>query len=382
MSYVQSLIEEYEKQRSKGINLIASENILSPAVKKALSSDLASRYHTEWYGGSSLAVEIIEKTEELARKLYNVKHAIVNPLSGNICDLTVLFSFTSPNDKIAMLPFSVGGYPLGLGKFDRKRVDIPADPETLDIDVELTVEMLGKERPELIILGSSFILFPQPVREISKAVKEIGSGQCVFDGAHLLGLIASGQFQDPLNEGAKVLFGSTHKTLYGPQGGIILTNSAEHANAMRNYFEIDLDTGIGLVDNPHMNRIAALGIAIEEMLEDQDYGKRVIQNAKTLAKALDELGVPVRFKERDYTESHQILLDIEPERAEKLCQELEEVGIFIDVAGRIGVAEITHRGMSPPDMGDIAELISDVYSHGPNEEIKSRVLRLGRITQS
>ena len=116
---INEIVEEYESKRREGINLIASENILSPAVKKALASELGGRYHTKWYGGSSLAVKIIERTEELARKLFRAKHAIVNPLSGNICDLAVLFTFTAPGDKVAMLPFSAGGYPLGLEKFHK-----------------------------------------------------------------------------------------------------------------------------------------------------------------------------------------------------------------------------------------------------------------------
>lgn len=368
------VIEKYENTRREGINLIASENIISPAVKKALASELGGRYHTKWYGGSSLAVEIIEKTEELAGKLFRAKHAIVNPLSGNICDLAVLFSFTEPGDKVAMLPFSAGGYPLGLGKFDRKRVNIPADSGTLQINVEETKTALQSEKPSLVILGSSFILFPHPVEDISAAVREYG-GRCVYDGAHILGLVACGAFQDPLVEGAEVLFGSTHKTFYGPQGGILLTDSDEHASVLRNYFEIDLETGIGLVDNPHLNRIAALGVALEEMLADQDYGKKVIENARTMARTLDELGVPVRFKDKGYTASHQVLLDIDPERALGLCRELEKASIFVDTAARLGLAESTHRGFSTADIEEIAVLVHEVYVNGANDGVRDKVRR-------
>ncbi|KYK27820.1 MAG: hypothetical protein AYK23_02110 [Candidatus Proteinoplasmatales archaeon SG8-5] len=368
-------IDRYEKVRSEGINLIASENILSPGVKRALSSDLGGRYHTKWYGGSQIAVDIIERTEELARRLFGVKHAIVNPLSGNICDLTVLFTFTSDGDKVAMLPFDVGGYPLGLGKFGRRRIDLQADPTTYDIDVEKSIAVLETERPSLVILGSSFILFPHPVDEIASVVGNYG-GRCVFDGAHILGLVAGGMFQDPLGEGAEVLFGSTHKTMYGPQGGIILTNSDEHAEGMRRFFDIDLVDGIGLVDNPHVNRIAALGVAIEEMLEDMEYGSNIVKNSKFLAKSLDDMGVPVRFGERGYTQSHQILLDLDNDRALELCHQLEQVGIFIDTAGRIGIAEATHRGYTSDDFTMIAGFIHEVYTKGVDEGIKSRVRAL------
>lgn len=377
ISNIKKLIEQHERLRLKGINLIASENYLSTGVRKALSSDLAGRYHTSWYGGSKIAHKIIEETEELAKQLFKVKHAIITPLSGNICDLAVLFAFTSPNEKVAMVPFTAGGYPLGVDKFNRKHIDIPLNSKTFSIDIEKTKKLIISKKVKLVILGSSFLLFPHPVKQISMFTKNVNFPcQCVYDGSHILGLIACGEFQNPLKEGAEVLFGSTHKTFYGPQGGIVLTNSQRHADALKTFLDLDIESGIGLIDNPHMNRIAALGIAIEEMLEDKNYGKRVIENAQTLAGALDELGVPVRFNDRNYTQSHQILLDIEPKPAEELCHQLEEIGIFIDTGGRIGVAEVTHRGMGPEEMIKIAELISDVYLWRSGEKLKKHVKKL------
>jgi len=371
MSKIQKLIEKHEKLRSKGINLIASENYLSVNVKNALATDLAGRYHTGWYGGSKFAQEIIKKTEELARKLFKVKYAIVTAVSGNICDLAAIFAFTNPNDKVAMLPFSVGGYPLGIHKFNRRRVDIPVNKKNLEINVKATLRMIKKEKVKLTILGSSFIPFPHPVKKISVAIKKFSfPTHCVYDGSHIMGLIACGEFQNPLAEGAEVLFGSTHKTLYGPQGGIVLTNSRKHYELLNEYLAMDLNEGIGLIDNPHTNRIAALGIAMEEMLKDKGYGKRVMKNARTLAQALDESGVPVKFKERGYTNSHQILLDLKPKRAEKLCHTLEKVGIFIDIGGRLGTAEITHRGMNSEAIKKLAKLIAGVYHNKTNVDYK------------
>ena len=371
------LIKAHEKYRKNGLNLIASENYLSTKVREALSSDLAGRYYSEWYGGSKYAQEIVEKTEELACKLFKSKYAIVTPLSGNICDLTALFTFTKPNDKVGILHFSNGGYPLGLEKLNRKPVYLPVHENTFNIDVEKAKKLITQKNAKLTILGSSFILFPHPVKEISEFVKKKGDSKyCVFDGSHVLGLIACGEFQNPLKEGADVLFGSTHKTFYGPQGGIILTNSSEHEKKLRDYLDIDVDTGIGLVDNPHVNRIASLGIAIEEMLEDKDYGKRVIENAKYLAKCLDEKGIPLKFKEFGFTKSHQILLDIDSNRAEEFCHELEKTGIFIDIGGRIGVAELTHIGMGKNEMERIAELISKVFFKDSDEKLKLDVVRM------
>ncbi|MFO7991946.1 MAG: serine hydroxymethyltransferase [Thermoplasmata archaeon] len=359
---ISELIGKHQEKRESGINLIASENHLSGRVREALASDLAGRYESDYYGGSEHAEEIIKRTKELACELFGVKHALVKPLSGNVCDLNVMFSFTNPGNKVAMLPFSGGGYPLGLGKFNRIKVPLPYHDNTYQIDVKRSVKIFMEDDIPLTILGSSYIPFPHPVEEISSYIDEYqGGNKLVFDGSHVLGLIATGVFQDPLAEGANVLIGSTHKTFYGPQGGVILTNSDDLADRMSQYLEIDLETGIGLVDNPHVNRIAALGLALEEMMEDKDYGARVVKNSKALAGALDELGVSMKFADRGYSESHQIFIDEDWDLTGKLCRALDEEGIFIDRTGRIGTAEVTHRGMKKEDMLEIAQRISEVY---------------------
>jgi glycine hydroxymethyltransferase len=359
------------------LNLIASENYLSENVRTVLTSDLGSRYHSDWYGGSKYVREIIQTTEELAKKLFKTKYAIVSSLAGNICDLAALFTFTNPGEKVAIMPMSAGGYPLGAAKFHRQPVYLPAKEKSFELNIDAAEKMLQEEQPPLVILGASFIPFPHPVREITGFLQNADfTTTCVFDGAHVLGLIATGAFQDPLSEGVEVLFGSTHKSLFGPQGGVMVTNSNEHYESLLKYFEVDIETGIGLVDNPHVNRIAALGVAFEELLDDQDYGKRVIENAQTLAKALDELGVPVKFKTRGYTRSHQVFIDIDSDRARKLCHELETVGIFIDEEARLGTAEVTHRGMGAADMESIAQLLAEAYLNGVSDELEQNVKNL------
>ncbi|MEM3421635.1 MAG: hypothetical protein QW835_04410 [Candidatus Hadarchaeum sp.] len=376
-SEIAALVKKHEELRANGINLIASENCLSSAAREALASDLAGRYHSDFYGGSRFAQEIIETTEQLAEKLFRAKHALVSPLSGTMCDLAVMLAFTVPEEKVAMVPFSSGGFPLGVQKFHRRLVQLSVNEQSYEIDLNHARKTIAEERVRLTILGASYILFPHPVKELSQFI-ESEELPCLlgYDGSHVLGLIACGEFQDPLREGAEILFGSTHKSLYGPQGGLILTNSSEHEQKLRNFLDIDLETGIGLVDNPHVNRIAALGVVLEELLRDRSYGRRVVRNAQSLAKALDESGVPVRFKQRGYTQSHQILLDLNPTAAERLCRQLEQVNIFIDVAGRLGVAEVTHRGMGLPEMFKIAEVISSVYKKGPSTELKRKIRQL------
>ena len=371
LSKINSLLKEHEKYRLNGINLIASENILSTKVKAALSSDLAGRYHSYWYGGTKFIAEIIKETEELAKKVFRAKYAIVTSISGNMCDLAVLFAFSKPKDKVAMITLDAGGYPLGVSKFDRELLQLPADPYSYSLKVQDAVKLILENDVKLTILGPSFVAFPHPVSEISQAIS--GTSTFVYDGSHVLGLMACGGFQDPLKEGADVLIGSTHKTLFGPQGGLVLTNSDFHYQKLDEMLGFDVDEGIGLVDNPHVNRIAALGLALEEMASDLEYADRVVENAKALAASLDELGVPVKFKEKGYTETHQLFLDLKFEDATSLGHRLESVGIFMDIAGRIGVAEATHSGMGPPDMEFIAKMISEVFFGKANNEIKSKV---------
>ncbi len=356
------IIEENEKCREEGLNLIASENILSTEARRALSSDLSGRYHSDYYGGTEHIRDIIKKTEELAERLFDVEHAFIKPISGNLCDLNMLFSFSEPGDEVAMIPFSDGGYPLGLEKFDRGRIDIPVKKDSYEVDVKELEALYSEKSPDLTILGASYIPFPHPVKTLSDLL-DVNDRPLVYDGSHVLGLIATGEFQSPLEEGADVLIGSTHKSFYGPQGGLILTDKEEYAETIRRYQDIDLETGIGLIDNPHVNRIAALGITLEEMLEDHDYGKKVIENARALASSLEDQGVPVRFSEKGYTESHQIFLDLDEKRSKELCRELEKEKVFIDITGRIGVAEVTRRGMKENDMVEIAEKISPVYKN-------------------
>jgi glycine hydroxymethyltransferase len=264
-----------------------------------------------------------------------------------------------------------GGYPFGVSKFDRELLELPADPYSYSLKVEESIKLILENNVKLTILGPSFVAFPHPVFEISQAIS--GKSTFVYDGSHLLGLMACRRFQDPLIEGADILIGSTHKSLFGPQGGLVLTNSDSHYQKLDEMLGFDVDEGIGLVDNPHVNRIAALGLALEEMVSDLGYADRVVENAKALEASLDELGVPVKFKERGYSETHQLFLDLKFEDAKALCQRLDSAGIFMDIAGRIGVAEATHIGMDPSDMEFIAKMISEIYFGKANEEIKLKV---------
>ncbi len=377
------LLEEHERWRRTGINLMASENRLPPSALRALASDLAGRYQARGYGGSLNARQVVAETERLAREVFGAGHALVSPLSGNMCVLAVLFAFTSPGDAVGLIPFSAGGNPFGAEKFHRRPAWIRVDPDTLDIDAEETIETLLRERARVAFLGTSFLPFPHPVAKIREGLRRAG-WECLlaYDGSHVLGLIGCGVFQDPLREGADVLMGSTHKSLFGPQGGLILTDSGVIAGQLRKFLELDLEEGIGLVDNPHLNRIAALGTALEELRSDPGYGLRVVENAKALAGALQAAGVPVRFKERGFTASHQVLLDLDAKRANSLCRSLEGYGIFVDVWGRSSTAEVTRSGMGTEEMERIGGWIASVYLGKPPKNLTAEVRRLAARFES
>jgi len=406
-SVISSIIRKQEKLYGETLKLIVSENRLSPAVRAALSSDFAGRYDSEWYGGSGYADEIIRETTGLARKLFGTKYAIVTPLSGNFCDLGVILAFSRSGDAVAMMDKESGGYPFGWEKFSRRFVPLPLTHDPLNLDAGKCTGTINHERPALTILGSSTIPFPHPVKEIAPAAMAVG--KCVFDGSHVLGLIATGAYPHPLkggggrnsggngsdngsssadshgadhsgNDHAQVLIGSTHKSFYGPQGGIVLTDDGDLHEQLSGFLEFHEEGGIGLVDNPHVHRIAALGAALEEMLADMDYGKRVVRNSKTLAAALSESGVPVKFGDHGFTETHQVLLDLEPGEAERYCRELEKVGVFIDIGGRVGTAELTHCGLGESEMEEIAGIMGDVYrDKGDMEKMKNEVRRLAGL---
>ncbi|KAA0015329.1 MAG: hypothetical protein FE041_00330 [Thermoplasmata archaeon] len=327
----------------------------------ALASDLAGRYGDGWYGGSKYAIEIYEKVEKLARKIFNTKHAFITPISGNICDLAIIFSFTRAGDEIVSIPKEHGGYPLSFKKFERRFYPLPMKDYVID------EEKIEERKVPLVLIASSIILFPHPLRRIAKKFDSV----IAYDASHVLGLIAGGQFQQPLKEGANIMIGSPHKSFPGPQGGIVLTNDDEIAEKLAPYLLFDYEQGIGLIDNPHLNRIACLGIVMEGM-NGKHHAKQIVRNAKYLAKCLDELGIAVKYAEKGYTESHQILLDFE---AFNYFKKLEENNIFIDCIGRMGVAEATYIGMKEKEMEKIAHMMADVYKGKNVKEEASKMAR-------
>lgn len=368
-------VRAHHSLRRKGISLLASENRVSKAVREALGSDLAGRYGEDFYGGSRIAQEIKADCEDLARKLFRCKQALVTPTAGNVCDLAAIFAYTREGEKVAMVDRAHGGYPFGWKKFHRAHVPIPYDDATAGVKVDDAKAVLDRERPKLTILGSSLILFPYPIRELSFAAK---MGSYGFDGSHVLGLIQGGEFQDPLREGAQFLIGSTHKSLPGPPGGLILTDDAEVHAKFKAFAEFEDRPGIGLIDNYHPNRVAGLAVALEELQKrGHEYARQVVKNAQALAKALVEEGIPVKYGARGYSKSHQLLLDLTPEKAEAFSRKLETVNLFADRMCRLGTQELAWVGMKEREMERIASWMKQVWD-GETQAVALRVEALAK----
>ena len=374
-----SLVQTHQQWRgTQCLNLIPSENIMSPAVRELLSSDFGNRYtaRDRFYMGTRFTDEMEQYGEKIAMDVFRAEIADLRPLSGHIADLIFLGSFIKPSDKLMCVSPEDGGYPGmwkdGLaGLFNAGTTPFPFSRNDMNIKVEEAKETIKHVKPKVVIFGASLITFQQPVKELTEIAHENDS-IVGFDGSHVMGLIAGGEFQDPLREGACALFGSTHKTFFGPQGGIILAD-AEHGETLKEKIYP------AFVDNAHWNRITALTLALAEMKTfGGAYAKQVIRNAQTLAKALYDYGFPVICKHLGFTQSHQVILNYgDYEQGRMIAEKLQRANIISDCVIRLGTCEVTRRGMKEEEMLSMAELIKRTVIDGEKPEpIKKDVAKL------
>lgn len=372
------------------IPLIASENIPSPAVREAMVSDFGNRYAEGWpgervYAGCTYIDEVETECARLARRLYRARFADVRPVSGVVANLAVYSAFTDPGDVMLAPSIPAGGH-ISHGKREHSGtaglvhgLDIefyPFDAEEMAIDVDRTKKRVrelkrGGRLPRMAMFGGSLFLFPHPVRELSEFLAGYGM-HINYDAAHVAGLIAGGRFQDPLREGAGTMTMSTHKTLFGPQGGLVL-GSAEHAEPIKKA------TFPGLTSSHHIHHMAAKAVAFAEALEfGRAYAAQVIKNARALAGALSGEGFRVLGESRGFTESHQVAVNVlEHSDGGRVEAQLEKANIIVNrqlipgdiKAGRnyfhpggirLGVSEVTRLGMKEGEMQEIAALMARV----------------------
>lgn len=377
----QAIKGEFVRQM-EGMELIASENYVSLAVLEALGSVFTNKYSEglpkkRYYGGQKFTDIIETLAIERAKKLFNAEHVNVQPLSGAAANMIVYSAFLKPNDVVLGMDLSHGGhlthghpvtFPAKIYKFIRYKTNSLGE-----IDYNELEKMALESKPKIILAG-----FSSYTRQIDyKKFKDIGEkvgAITMFDISHIAGLIAGRAIHNPVPY-FDVVTTTTHKTLRGPRGAIIMCK--------KKYAEI-IDKAVfpGLQGGPHMNNIAAIAVALNEALKPEFrlYAKQVIKNAKILENELRKYGFKIMF---GGTENHMILIDVFSSKglSGKQAEEvLDKVGITvnknmipddlrkpIDPSGiRIGVAAVTTRGMKEKEMIKIAYWINEAIENRNN----------------
>jgi len=363
---------------ANSIPMIASENVLSPMCREMLITDFHGRYAEgtpghRYYEGCKFFDNVEVKAMELAKKLFKCSYADVRPTAGTTANMAVLKALMKPGESATVLDLANGAH-ISFGKWGAAGVrginliSYPFNDEEMNIDVDGAVKLIKKVKPKLALNGRSVFLFPSPIKDIAEAAHDVGA-YLVYDAAHVLGLIAGKQFQDPLSEGADVMNGSTHKTLPGPQGGMIVSNHKGDTDEDKSFLR-KLGFGVfpGVTSSYHLHHVAAKAIAFAEHLEfGEAYAEQTIKNAQALGQSLYTRGFKVFGEKLGFTKSHQILLEIGPGKGKEASKKLEEAGIVTNMntipgdmdplnpSGlRLGTPELTRIGMKEREMDEVA----------------------------
>ncbi len=383
---------ELNRQR-KNIELIASENFVSKAVMAAMGSPLTNKYAEGYpgkrYYGGCYAVDVAEELAiKRAKELFGCEHANVQPHSGASANLGVYFAMLEPGDTILGMNLAHGGHlthgsPVNIsGKYFRV-VPYGVD-ETGFIDYDALEQLAVEHKPKMIVAGASAYARTIDFARISEIAKKVGA-YLMVDIAHIAGLVVAGLHPSPVPY-ADFVTTTTHKTLRGPRGGMIMCKE-QYAKA------IDKAIFPGIQGGPLMHVIAAKAVCFQEALQPayKEYMKQVVKNASTLANAMKEKGFDIVS---GGTDNHLFLMDLRPvgltgKAAEKM---LDEVGVtcnknaipfdpespFITSGVRIGTPAVTSRGMKEAEMLEIAEIIAMTLKdfEGKKEEAAKRVAAL------
>ena len=388
-----SFESELRRQR-ENIELIASENYVSPAVMAAMGSIFTNKYAEgypgrRYYGGC----EYVDIAENLARDracaLYGAEHANVQPHSGAQANAAVYFALLKPGDTIMGMALDNGGHlthgsPANLSGAYFNVIPYGVSPETGRIDYDDVLRLAMENRPKLIVAGAS--AYPRSIdfarfREIADAC----GAYLMVDMAHIAGLVATGEHMNPVPY-ADVVTTTTHKTLRGPRGGMILCRE-KYAKA------IDKAIFPGTQGGPLMHVIAAKAVCFKEAATDEfrDYQKQIVKNAQAMAQRFTERGIRLVS---GGTDNHLMLVDLsDREMTGKALEKLldrahitvnkntvpgEKRSPFITSGIRVGTPAATTRGMREPEMVEIADMIADVIERGEEavEDVSRRALNL------
>jgi len=394
---VYNAILEEEKRQEEGIELIASENFVSKAVMEAAGSVFTNKYaegypERRYYGGCVNADTVEQLAIDRLKKIFGAKFANVQPHSGSQANMGVYVSLLEAGDKILGMGLSSGGhlthgYKVNFSGKNYIGIEYGLNPETELLDYDEVRRLAVQEKPKIIVAGASAYSRVIDFKKFREIADEVGA-YLMVDMAHIAGLVAAGEHPNPM-EYADIVTSTTHKTMRGPRGGIILTNNEEIAK------KIDKAIFPGIQGGPLMHIIAAKAVAFKEALlpEFKEYQKQVVKNAKAMADALVKGGLRIVS---GGTDNHLMLVDLRPKGVTgKMAEEsLEKAGItcnknaipndpekpFITSGVRLGTPAITARGMKEDEAVKIAEMIIKVLENVNDDEkiaeVKNEVLKL------
>jgi len=402
--YIYEQAKKHTEWFSRSLPMIASENIISPMARDLMLSELQDKYAEgppgdRYYEGNVYVDNIELKVQELARDLFGVDYADVRPISGTNANQAVLMALGGPDKTITSVDVSDGAH-ISSAKFGSvglrgmKPKTYPFDVEEMNIELEGTKKLLREEEPDIALFGRSVFMFPPPLEELQEVFEEVGC-HVWYDAAHVLGLIAAGKFQQPMENGVEVMTGSTHKTLPGPQRGIILSNPRDEQ------MEESLFFGMfpGVVSNHHLHSMAALGVALAEHQKfGEEYAGQIIKNAQALGQALHERGIKVLCEHKGFTRSHTLAIDVQDQGGgETLVEAMEDANIIanknlmpwddVDSANepsgiRLGSQALTRLGMKETHMDEVAELIKRIIIDDEDpEKVKQDVMEFRKEFQ-
>ncbi len=386
---IYELLRQEEARQSGSLRLIASENYVSKAVMLASGSCMTNKY-AEGYPGKRYyegqkVTDLIEKlAQERAKKLFGADHANIQPYSGSVANLAAYLALIEPGDMIMGLSLPHGGHLThgwGVSVSGRifKSVQYTVNPDTGRFDFNQIEELAKKHKPKIIISGATAYAREIDFEIFGKIAKDVGAYH-VSDIAHIAGLVVAGIHKSPVPY-ADIVSSTTHKTLRGPRGGMLLCK-AEHAKS------VDKAVFPGLQGGPHMHTITGIAVAMAEAdtPEFVAYAKQVVKNAKAMAEKLLEYGFNLVS---GGTDNHLILIDLRNKniRGRRLAKALNRAGIVsnsnsipgdpappFDPSGlRIGTPAITTRGMKEPQAQQVASFINKIVENIDNESVIEEV---------
>lgn len=372
---IDNILKRHDEYRKGCLNLIASENYSSNTVRNYLSTDFNNRYgcyetlnpDNREYTGNKYINEFELSTHELVKEIFGGEYVDLRPISGHLAGMSVVLGILDPHDTVIEVSLKDWGHGLvgpmcEIKHFD-ETINVKYMPfENGEVDIDGLIKMAKDVKPKMVIFGGSGTLFPEPVREFRKTADELNI-VVAYDASHITGLIAGKQFPNPFDEGADIVFGSTHKSFPGPQGGFVISKTKELIEKVGNTLSPSL------VTSHHLFRLPAFAASLLEMKEyGEEYASQVVKNSKALAKALYKNGFDViGDKERDFTSSHLLLVDIDKYMKTPPGKLLEDMGILCsdDFSGesvqiRVGTPEVTRMGMKENEMVYIADLFKSV----------------------